>query len=658
MNNKKKISIVLTCSLIAMSLSLLLCNEYKRSDRYILSVCLDSAGINRTEIEKALKYYPEGSDKHKAMIFLVKNMLYHKSYMDNVNSICRDVLRNNPPENLRNLWIEVGSSRLERPRLEDDLKAITADYLVKNIDESFSTWQDVSWSKEIDFEHYCKYILPYKVGVEPIVNWRSILKNKYSHLTKGIESQGEAYKVVFEYLENQFKGGSVNYPYVQDVLMIDLLQMGSCDLRTLYIVHVMRALGICAAYDYTPSWANYGSNSHSWVVLVDKNDRINTYFADTINYIDGSYEKTLFSSGEEYPYSIDSLKKIAKVYRRTFDINEQACKNKDEDIPELFKDKYTKDITSQYRNLTTNNVVGLNMECDERLFLCTYQQGKGWIAVGEVRKINSSEVDVGPLIHDNVVVVAKYVDGTIIPVSYPYIISHNAMPEIIKADTASRQTVRLLRKYMFGNRWTNRWGELIGTKIETSRNKMFLSENKCIYQVDKMPTEYVNIMFGNTLKDNYIRIMPSEKMYPVFAEIDLVDKDGILIADDEYKIYSEGKGLSGDSLVVKSLTDEDLMTTFYKRFPFWIGIDISKCKNYIGGIRLSMWNDMNQILPGNEYELFYFDKEWCSLGKKKAMRNFLEFDKVPTGALLLLRNYTLGKEERIFVYKNGKQVWW
>ena len=36
----------------------------------------------------------------------------------------------------------------------------------------------------------------------------------------------------------------------------------------------------------------------------------------------------------------------------------------------------------------------------------------------------------------------------------------------------------------------------------------------------------------------------------------------------------------------------------------------------------------------------------------------LYVDNVPTNALLLLRNHTKGKEERIFTYENGEQVWW
>jgi len=36
----------------------------------------------------------------------------------------------------------------------------------------------------------------------------------------------------------------------------------------------------------------------------------------------------------------------------------------------------------------------------------------------------------------------------------------------------------------------------------------------------------------------------------------------------------------------------------------------------------------------------------------------LHYDNVPGNALLLLRNHTKGKEERIFTYENDEQIWW
>jgi hypothetical protein len=36
----------------------------------------------------------------------------------------------------------------------------------------------------------------------------------------------------------------------------------------------------------------------------------------------------------------------------------------------------------------------------------------------------------------------------------------------------------------------------------------------------------------------------------------------------------------------------------------------------------------------------------------------LYYDDAPTNALFRLRNHSKGKEERIFTYEDGKQVWW
>ncbi len=36
----------------------------------------------------------------------------------------------------------------------------------------------------------------------------------------------------------------------------------------------------------------------------------------------------------------------------------------------------------------------------------------------------------------------------------------------------------------------------------------------------------------------------------------------------------------------------------------------------------------------------------------------LYYDNIPSHALLLLRDHTRGKEERIFTLENGEQVWW
>ena len=69
-------------------------------------------------------------------------------------------------------------------------------------------------------------------------------------------------------------------------------------------------------------------------------------------------------------------------------------------------------------------------------------------------------------------------------------------------------------------------------------------------------------------------------------------------------------------------------------------------------------NDDNFIRVGDNYELFYQKGKdgWQSLGKKTAVDYVLIYDNVPDNALLWLRNYSRGREERPFYYDKGQQI--
>ena len=68
-------------------------------------------------------------------------------------------------------------------------------------------------------------------------------------------------------------------------------------------------------------------------------------------------------------------------------------------------------------------------------------------------------------------------------------------------------------------------------------------------------------------------------------------------------------------------------------------------------------NRDNYVRPGDVYELFYCERDRQSAGTIKATADSLVFRNIPENALLLLRNHTRGKDERIFVYENGEQQW-
>lgn len=91
----------------------------------------------------------------------------------------------------------------------------------------------------------------------------------------------------------------------------------------------------------------------------------------------------------------------------------------------------------------------------------------------------------------------------------------------------------------------------------------------------------------------------------------------------------------------------------------WTGVDLGK-PVAIDKVCFLPRSDDNFIRGGEEYELCYWDGRWVSLGRQTGDRwsQELIFENVPDNALLLLHDLTRGKEERIFTYEGGRQIWW
>ena len=159
-----------------------------------LEWALTLAGENRTELEKVLQYYKDDSLKYKAACFLIENMPYHYGYEDARLDSVKAVLATAPlgdgyiPDSERKRkWKSFNYKSL--PILQD-VQRMTAALLIENIDVAFETWNRVSWAKYYSFDDFCEWILPYRVGDEPLESWR---KAYYDHYHPILDSlyQGE-----------------------------------------------------------------------------------------------------------------------------------------------------------------------------------------------------------------------------------------------------------------------------------------------------------------------------------------------------------------------------------------------------------------------------------------------------------------------------------
>ena len=89
----------------------------------------------------------------------------------------------------------------------------------------------------------------------------------------------------------------------------------------------------------------------------------------------------------------------------------------------------------------------------------------------------------------------------------------------------------------------------------------------------------------------------------------------------------------------------------------WIGLDLGAPRE-ISAVGFSPRTTGNEVEPGDTYTLYYWEDGWREIGTKTADAHRITFEGVPENALLLLSDRTKGREERIFTYTEGRQIWW
>jgi hypothetical protein len=198
----------------------------------------------------------------------------------------------------------------------------------------------------------------------------------------------------------------------------------------------------------------------------------------------------------------------------------------------------------------------------------------------------------------------------------------------------------------------------VGGRFQVA-NRADFSDSLTVYVVSDVPEIRYNPV-GLTLN----------KPYRYFRFLAPTGSQGGEISEIEIYSTASGVKLSGNVIGNKNtlkgweaenVFDGDPLTSYQCVWNErgWVGLDFGKPEQIVS-FRYLPRNDDNFIKEGEEYELFYWDNnQWNSLGRQiGTSKQYLEYTNVPSNALFWLRNLTKGREERIFTYENGRQVWW
>ena len=605
---------------------------------------LSQAKENRSELEDVINHYskdPSDSLKLKAAYFLIANMPGHHYFkgeiLEEYQSFFDITLDKTKTGSHRTIYrsYEDKYGPIVKSKLEKvyDLNSIESDYLINNIDHAFKVYNEQPWCKNISFNAFCNYILPYRVGDEEPEEWREKFYEQYNPLLDSVRSVNgntiAACKVICRAIKNSIDGGSENIAAFPSLgpEKLDKYRIGTCREQAEFATYIMRALGIPVAMDYTPQWP-FRSMGHSWNVVFDKHGKATVFMG------------TETEPGEPHKQGY----KYAKIYRTGFCKNSSGVLTNNIDVTKDFvptsdikvKIKFPFGSVSKYMYLAVFN-------------------NSDWVPIDWATVKGKAAVFTG--VGRDIVYLPIYSsDGGVVPVSDPFLLNKEGKVIPLKPEPGIFHSLTLKRKYPFFKRMDYYIKRMKGGKFQVANQANF-SDAIDLFVIDSIPDpKYYEITTKTNRDFRYVRFLSSKGGWGNIAEMEIFGNNG-----EEYKgsIMGTEGSWEGSDRTKDKVFDKNIISFFDSSIEdgAWVGLDFGSPKT-IKKLRYMPRNDGNTIEKGDTYELFYWDKEWKIIEAQIATSDSLIFKKAPIGTLYRLHNATKGVEERIFTYKNKQQVWW
>lgn len=614
---------------------------------------LEKAGKNGTELEKVLRHYSidkADSLKLRATQWLIANMEMNYSYdskdtrqfYKDADSLFRDSLIHDQYEyRLDTLLRDID---IKKVKVYFDIETITSDYLIHNIEEAFETWVTYPWCKDMLFDDFCEYILPYRLGTCPLEEWRPLMRERFSTIVDSLSKCGAADTTVCDMLCGEYFT-VIHYPksFKPEYPPSSLLNaiVAPCPEWSNLGIYAMRTFGVKAICDFTPQWANR-SMGHEWTVMLS-----------------GGKEFIFMMGEKKWGEHRDWLGQMAKVYRRTAVLQRKSLIMQDvgEEIPALFRDPYYIDISDHYFT-PIDITVKLESEApvSRKLAYIMVFDNQNWQPV-HYGRVKNGKVTFTGMNKECMYTAMYYVNGQYYPASDPFYLDKDGKLIYLELDLNQKEMVRLKRKY--SDQKVNEWCKrIVGGKFQVA-NRSDFKDAVDVYAIDSVPEALYHTV-DLQLESNYrfFRYIAPKGSAGDLAELEFYNENGEQIRGE---VIGDNTShfIFGLSDKYKAF-DGNVLTCFEAEHyveEAWIGMDFKTPVQFSKFLYLPH-NDDNFIREDEMYELLYWQNGWHSLGKQKGekVKQTLVYQ-APKRALLRLHNMTKGTEERIFVYESGKQIW-
>lgn len=223
-------------------------------------------------------------------------------------------------------------------------------------------------TNKIPLDIFFEYLLPPIIYNEPIEDWRAQCSGELAYLLN--KPFQEICDTLNYQIKDGYKFGEDNFSYLTiGWNALKNSKVGDCFHIAKLLVYQYRSLGIPASIDFIHGWGN-STGSHCWGVgyingkmrpLMETQDNVTIYSPFILFENRQDIKKSIY----RYP---------AKVFRKTFSINEELLKLKEglrpEDTPPILEDCKITDVSTEYFSTVTIEIP--NITPNKLIYLSTY----------------------------------------------------------------------------------------------------------------------------------------------------------------------------------------------------------------------------------------------------------------------------------------------
>ena len=623
----------------------------------------ERSGANWQELKKVIYRYEAEGDPQKieAMYRILENMPYHSFlYSDGLVEAKEwfRLMRERPRSEYKMISDSIASAVDPQTGMvrKWDVQVLDSAFICENIDMAFKAWREQPWGKNVDFETFCRFILPYRIGDEIPRPWRREYYEDYDSLldefrasdSLDVEDPVAAYKFLESRISSEMPSiftstSPFGFPHVGPDHA--RYYAGTCREVCDFLIYVCRALGIPCALDHCLN------NGHHMATFWNKDgeEYVVNYFTDLIL---PNHEDTIYN--EVKP----------RVFRKTYEVNADELarlRRGRERLPLYFRIPLYEDVTASFTPYYEENMLipdnWLLEDCRQGtiLYLCSLDKDS-WVAEDYALKGLRRTVFNG-MQKGCVLCVAVDDGGAMRPVSHPFMILPYSDEVRFFTKQATHEQVILKSKYNLERDETAFREKMRNGAFEGSDEPSF-SDPDTLFLVQRKPDRLLTegtVYRQSRRKYRFVRFRGDYRSNSGVAEIRLLDPEGRMInhkrvlgtpnIEPKHEYFNAFDG------------DPSTSFTYHLLSGGWTGVEL-ECPSEVGSIVYTPRNRVNYIYAGDVYELMYYDEGWKSLGIKTAEADSIIFNDVPDGNLLYLKNHSGGVMEMAFTYEDGKQVFY